>query len=1295
MRILARLLLWTLVLAVAVVAAGIIAVVLIDPDDYKGWIASKFHERTGRTLSLDGDVAVTLYPWLGLEVNEAGMGNAPGFGDAPFLQVDHAKVRVKLLPLLRGRYEVDTVHVRGAVINLARDEQGVSNWDDLVGGDAPKTEDEAGTGDAPGRGAPALPLSAVALGGVAVEDARITWEDRQAAVRHDVSDLNVSTDALEYGKPIDLVLSFHGTSGEPAIDASVNMKGVVTYETDGRQYGISPLEASARIVGRNVPGGETTATLSAGIGIDLDAGTASVSDLRIDVLETSIEGRLDASRIESPAPSINTTVNVKGSDLALLFKVAEVEPLASQLAGLEDRSFQAGAAVDADLEQGNVNLSGLSATLLGATVTGEVEARGVLSRTPAYRGRLDARGPDLPTLMQVAGQLQGGGDSVLVKYGKKLSDGPVKTFDVKADFDADSKTGDVSVPALSIDALGISATGALEAKGMRTGKGTVSGNLKVRGDDVSGLLMAFGQAGLARTLQSLELETRVQGTRSGISLAPLALAATFAGEGIPDSPAKVTLDVADAGIDLDKETLVLDRLALHGLGLEMAGRLDASRIGSPAPSINTTVNVKGSDLALLFKVAEVEPLASQLAGLEDRSFQAGAAVDADLERGNVHLSGLSATLLGATVTGEVEARGVLSRTPAYRGRLDARGPDLPTLMQVAGQLQGGGDSVLVKYGKKLSDGPVKTFDVKADFDADSKTGDVSVPALSIDALGISATGALEAKGMRTGKGTVSGNLKVRGDDVSGLLMAFGQAGLARTLQSLELETRVQGTRSGISLAPLALAATFAGEGIPDSPAKVTLDVADAGIDLDKETLILDRLALHGLGLEMAGNASMAGVPGTPTFDAFSGRLDVRPFNLRELAGRLEMKLPATAGAKTLTRVALSGRFDGTGTDLNLNDLALRVDDSELTGEFKAAGTIENPAVQFNLEVDEIDLDRYMPSGSAEPPAKQGARRAGKDGGTEGGRTAAAGFIGIPVDTIRGLNVDGTLNAGKLIVSNAKLEKVGLRLSAKDGVVTLGDLSAELYQGRFSGGAALDVNPEAPALTVDSSLQGIHVEPLLEDVAGGARVRGKGDVSAALSAEGGSVEAMKRSLNGRMSVSFSDGAIVGMNVGEHLQRWKDFDKSRSVAFKRTETTEFSTLTGNLVAKDGIVRLDDLKTDALAFHLTGKGVLADLHADTIDYEVLATVANVTGGTGGGILSKLIGIELPIHVRGSLARPEAKMDWGEALASLLVPPILDVLPLPIPLLNEPEDGADGKPGSNSTGNLLEKGLKSIFGE
>ena len=479
-------------------------------------------------------------------------------------------------------------------------------------------------------------------------------------------------------------------------------------------------------------------------------------------------------------------------------------------------------------------------------------------------------------------------------------------------------------------------------------------------------------------------------------------------------------------------------------------------------------------------------------------------------------------------------------------------------MQVAGQLQGGGDSPLAKYGRKLSGGPVKAFDVKADFDADFKSGDASVPVLSIDALGIGVTGALDAKGMRTGKGTVRGNLKIRGSDLSGLLVALGQDGLARTLQSLELETRAQGTSTAVTLAPLALEATFAGEGIPDPPAKMTLDVADARMDLNEETLILDRLTLdrltlRGLGLEMAGNVNVAGVPGTP---AISGRLDVRPFDLRELAGRLDVKLPATAGAGTLTKVALSGRFAGSATGLDLDDLALRVDDSELTGEFKAAGTIENPAVRFDLNVDEIDLDRYMPPGPAQPPAKQEARRAGKGEGAKRGRAVATGFIGIPVDTNprigRGRNVERRQadrierDAGE---SRPASERKG---RCRENQRRVG---RALPRPVFPETWRWTVNPEAPALTIDSSLQGIRVDPLLEDVTGGARVRGTGDVDAALSAEGGSVEAMKRSLDGRVGVTFSDGAIVGMNVGKHLQRWKHADKSKSVTLDYKEATEF--------------------------------------------------------------------------------------------------------------------------------------------
>ena len=74
----------------------------------------------GARVTLDGDLAVTFYPWLGLEVGGVSVGNAEGFGPEPFLSADHVRLRARTLPLLRNNYELDVVRVKGVVINLAR-----------------------------------------------------------------------------------------------------------------------------------------------------------------------------------------------------------------------------------------------------------------------------------------------------------------------------------------------------------------------------------------------------------------------------------------------------------------------------------------------------------------------------------------------------------------------------------------------------------------------------------------------------------------------------------------------------------------------------------------------------------------------------------------------------------------------------------------------------------------------------------------------------------------------------------------------------------------------------------------------------------------------------------------------------------------------------------------------------------------------------------------------------------------------------------------------------------------------
>jgi len=572
MKKILKLLMWSVGLVAVLLLATVITLASLDPNEYKDWIAEQVRERTGRTLTLDGDIAVTLYPWLGLEGNQISLGNAPGFGDGPFVRVDHVKLRIRLMPLLQNEYEVDTVNIKGAVINLAKDEQGISNWDDLAGEPEEKSD------------ASGLPLAAVALGGVAIENAEVTWRDKQTGARVDISQLNVSIAELTYGEPVELSLGFHALSNKPAVDTEVELQGVITYDTDSRQYGISPLKASALIKGENVPDGETTATLSSNIQVNLDAHTASITGINIAALNTTVTGGFEASRIESPAPSVKTSLSIRGGDLALLFKVAEIEPLASQLSNLKRRDFQVDTTVDADLERGDIDISELSANLLGALITGEVKVRNVQSDTPGYQGKLNAKGPDLPMLMQVMGQLQGGRDAALSVYGKKLAKNPGKAFSLKADFDADLKSGDVSIPTLSVNTLGISATGDLQAGNMQSDKGSVSGNLTIKGSKLSGLLRAFDQGDLGDALETVEFTAKLQGTRAAMRLEPLSLDVILAGENSPNSPVKMSLN-AGAELDLETETPALNNFTLAGPDLKLAGDLNAKNILN-APEFN-------------------------------------------------------------------------------------------------------------------------------------------------------------------------------------------------------------------------------------------------------------------------------------------------------------------------------------------------------------------------------------------------------------------------------------------------------------------------------------------------------------------------------------------------------------------------------------------------------------------------------------------------------------------------------------------------------------------------------------
>lgn len=88
---------------VALLALLLVSVWLfVNPNSYKPRIAAAVKEAAGRNLVLQGDIRLSVFPWIALQLGPASLGNSPGFGALPFASFKHATFRARLLPLLAG-----------------------------------------------------------------------------------------------------------------------------------------------------------------------------------------------------------------------------------------------------------------------------------------------------------------------------------------------------------------------------------------------------------------------------------------------------------------------------------------------------------------------------------------------------------------------------------------------------------------------------------------------------------------------------------------------------------------------------------------------------------------------------------------------------------------------------------------------------------------------------------------------------------------------------------------------------------------------------------------------------------------------------------------------------------------------------------------------------------------------------------------------------------------------------------------------------------------------------------------
>ena len=96
--------------------------------------------------------------------------------------------------------------------------------------------------------------------------------------------------------------------------------------------------------------GKLRLKLSSEVKINFDKDTAEINSLDLTAFDTQIKGQTKVSSLLSGAPEFTSKISINGKDLPRLFKIAEIEPLASELAKLPNKTFNVNASLHADLE---------------------------------------------------------------------------------------------------------------------------------------------------------------------------------------------------------------------------------------------------------------------------------------------------------------------------------------------------------------------------------------------------------------------------------------------------------------------------------------------------------------------------------------------------------------------------------------------------------------------------------------------------------------------------------------------------------------------------------------------------------------------------------------------------------------------------------------------------------------------------------------------------------------------------------------------------------------------------------
>ncbi|MEO1894439.1 MAG: AsmA family protein [Alcanivorax sp.] len=441
------------------------------------------------------------------------------------------------------------------------------------------------------------------------------------------------------------------------------------------------------------------------------------------------------------------------------------------------------------------------------------------------------------------------------------------------------------------------------------------------------------------------------------------------------------------------------------------------------------------------------------------------------------------------------------------------------------------------------------------------------------------------------------------------------------------------------LDPMTLDADIAG--MTTNPVSVHLE-QKLDVNLDEDRAQVTDLLLEAAGTRTTGNATVTGLTGEMKV---AGQIDTEPFDANAALEAIGEEPIETSDDSALSKVALSATLDGPANSVMVNPLKVTLDSSTLSGK-AGLENLETGKIVFDLNLDKITLDGYLPPQSDEEDSAAASGAGGGTGGKEGGTTQLSEAELIPVESLRPLLLDGSLKIGELNYDTLQASNIVFNVDAKDGVLRLTKASGDTLQGGFNASGRLDVSGNTPRISFKQNVSSMQLQPVVAMALDKDLAKGIFSMDLDFSASGNSEKALVNSAKGNASMNLADGTVRGLNlygtlvggVNDMLGRFQGLSalipnqESGKLPAALSEDTKIIDLTTKASLNQQVANLDSLEAKLDKGTLSGNGWM-----NMLTQEFDLKIGMQSPELGGS--KYLEDVTWPLRCQGSLAGSPAK--------------------------------------------------------